>query len=61
MDEARSFWHSLGLILQATWPTVALLLVGITGAVVGARAAERRLPSGRIRPLPRPVRGERWP
>ncbi len=60
MDEARSIWHSLWLLLQVAWPTVALLLVGLTGSVVGARAAERRPQTGRIRALPRPAGRERW-
>src|SRR5262249_40041451 len=59
MDEARSMWDGRGLILQATWPTVALLLVDITGFVVGARAAEQRPRPGRIRALRRPTHRRR--
>jgi hypothetical protein len=39
MDEARGIWHSLGLLLQATLPTVLLLLVCIAYVVAAVRYA----------------------
>src|SRR5262249_60157899 len=53
MDEPRGVWHSLGLLLQAAWPTVLLLLVCITyvvAAVRYARTQPRWGPTRAVRP-----------
>jgi len=52
MDEARGVWHSLELLLQATLPTV-LLLVCIAYVVAAVRYARTEPRSERSRAQPR--------
>jgi hypothetical protein len=57
MDEARGIWHSLGLLLQAAWPTLLLVVLAITCVVAGACYA--RTPPRAGRPRARPPSAER--
>src|SRR5262249_7819533 len=52
MDEARGVWHSLGLLLQATLPTVLLLVVCVAYVVAAVRYARTESRSGRARAVP---------